>query len=314
MGRAFWTTGPIPAAMQAELALPRPAAQAAAIAALAAGQPVRIGGQPGIGRTTFLLQVLAAAGRPAVLVDTHALLQGTEEEAQASAAQALGLRGPTTWEAILEAAGPRSMLALDGLVAGPDWVRALASSHPVLLVGHGGIEPDPIPEGTASSFLERRGARLRLAWTPPALREAVALAAGHPARMQAIGAACAHVALEQGRRRIAMDDYLEAAIEVAGSRPGHGPLAGLDGPRLRLLKAMVREPEATPTRWATRCGVEPRAAIVHLGRLAEQGWLARPARGRYAIADPAVALHLQGRHANVARLVRPGAGGAGALR
>jgi hypothetical protein len=277
------------------------------LAALADGRPVRIGGPPGWGRTTFLLQLLAATGRPALLIDVEALLQGTQDEALSSAAQQVGLRTPATWEAVLDAVGPRSILALDGIGApAPDWVRALGTpNHPVLLAGDGDLVPDAIASAVASSFLERRAARLRLGWTPTALREAVALATGHPARLQAIGAACAHVALEQGRRRIAMDDYLEAALDVAQARPGHGPLAALDGPRLRLLKAIVREPEAKPTRWATRCGIEPRAAVVHLGRLVEGGWLSRPSRGRYAVADPALALHLQGRHGNVARVVKP---------
>lgn len=304
MGRPFWTTGAVPAALLGELALPRPIAQAAALAALADGRPVRVGGRPGWGQTTFLLQVLAAAGRPALLLDLEALLQGTEEEALANAAQQVGQR-TAAWPAILAAIGPKAVLALDGAAAGlPEWARAL-TPLPLVVVGGGDIVPEPIGPAAASAFLERRAARLRVAWTPSALREAVALAAGHPARVQSIGAACVHVALEQGKRRIAIDDYLEAALDVAQVRPGHGPLAELEGPRLQLLKAVVRDPDAAPTRWAVRCGLEPRAAIVHLGRLIGQGWLTRPARGRYAVADPAVGLYLQGKHATVARVVRP---------
>jgi hypothetical protein len=304
MGRPFWTTGPVPTALLPDLALPRPTAQAAAVEGLAAGRTVRVGGPAGWGRTTFVQQVLAALGRPAVLVDVEGLLQGTEDEALASAAAQVGLRQDAAWPAVRAAVGPGTLLAFDGVPSPlPDWIRGIEG--PVLVAGAGEVVPDPIAASTASSFLERRAARIRLAWTPPALRDAVALAAGHPARLQSIGAACAHVALEQGRRRITMDDYLEAALEVAQGRPGHGPLSALDGPRLQLLKAIVRDPEGRPTRWATRCGLDPAASVVHLGRLVEQGWLVRPSRGRYAVADPALALHVQGRHANVARVVRP---------
>lgn len=307
MGRPYWTTGPVPTALLPELALPRPAAQAAAVEGLAAGRTVRVGGPPGWGRTTFVQQVLAALGRPALLLDAAALLQGTEDEALASAAQQVGLRAEAGWAAVRAAVGPDALLVVDGVGSPlPDWMRAI--DGPVLTAGDGDLVPDAIAAATASSFLERRAARIRLAWTPPALREAVGLAAGHPARLQSIGAACAHVALEQGRRRIAMDDYLEAALDVAQQRPGHGPLSALDGPRLQLLKAIVRDPDGRPTRWATRCGIDPAAAVVHLGRLVEQGWLVRPSRGRYAIADPALALHVQGRHASVARVVRPASG------
>ena len=310
MGRPFWTTGPVPTALLADLAIPRTRALADALAALTAGRAAHVGGPPGWGRTTFLLQVLAAAGRPALLVDVGALLQGTEEEALAAGAQQVGLRGVQSWEALLSAVGPNAVLALDGTAGPPPaWVRDL--TVPALLAGEGGeLVPDPIDRPAASAFLERRAARLRLAWTPPALREAVALAAGHPARVQSIGSACLDVALEQGRRRIVMDDFLEGALEVAQVRPGQGPLATLEGPRLQLLKAIVREPAAAPTRWAVRCGIEPRAAVVHLGRLVEQRLLSRPARGRYEVADPALALYLQGRHATVARIVRPSGGAA----
>src|SRR5690349_15788165 len=114
MGRPFWTTGPVPTALLADLAIPRTRALADALATLAAGRAAHVGGPPGWGRTTFLLQVLAAAGRPALLVDVGALLQGTEEEALAAGAQQVGLRGVQSWEALLSAVGPNAVLALDG--------------------------------------------------------------------------------------------------------------------------------------------------------------------------------------------------------
>lgn len=312
MGRPFWTAGPVPSSLLGDLALPRPAAQAAALARLAAGDPAWIGGARGTGRSTFLGQVLQAAGRRALVLDVEALLQGGEDEALVAAGREAGLRVAPTWDLVLAVVGPRPALAIDGVgdLHRP-WVQPLAGrlaaqGVAVLVASDGeGIALDPIGSPAASAFLEARTSRVRMAWTGAALREAVALAAGHPARLQAVGAACLHASLEAGRRRIAMEDFLEAALEVAQARPGQGPLAGMDGPRLALLKAVVRDPGASPTEWAQRCALEPRAAVVHLGRLVAGGWLARPARGRYAVADPAIALHLQGRFATMARIVAP---------
>jgi DNA-binding IclR family transcriptional regulator len=68
----------------------------------------------------------------------------------------------------------------------------------------------------------------------------------------------------------------------------------------------VRAPEATPTDWARRCGLDPKAAAVHLQRLAgHDGLVRRTGRGRYRIASPLLALHLQGLHGTPVRLVLP---------
>jgi hypothetical protein len=164
--------------------------------------------------------------------------------------------------------------------------------------------PDPIADETARSFLERRARTLRMAWTPPALRQAVAFAEGRPDVLQRLGAGALHAALEQGRSRVTADDLLEGAVDAA--EPAADSLAGLSPPRASLLKAMVRAPEATPTDWARRCGLDPKAATVHLQRLeSHDGLVQRVGRGRYRIASPLLALHLQGLHGTPVRLVLP---------
>jgi hypothetical protein len=299
MERPFWTVGQVPANLLADLALPRPRALAQALAALAGGDSVLIQGGPQSGRSTFLAQVAAAHGRPTLLVDEPSLLQGTSDEALAAAGQALN-QPVQDWHEVAAALGPGGLVAFDG--PRPDW----PIPGPVLALGDG-VRLDALEPAASMAFLSRRCARLRVHWTPSALRDAATLAEGHPARLQAIGAACLHVALERGRRRIALDDYLEAALEVSAQAARD---LTLDGPRRQLLKAIVRAPDATPTQWAQRCGLEPRAATVHLGRLVADGWLQRPDRGRYVLADRGLAMHLQVRHAAVARVIRPLAGAA----
>lgn len=307
MGRPFWTTGPVPPGLLGELALRRPLAEAALGQALDRAGAARLGGSAGSGRTTLVAQLALALGRRALVLDAGALLQGTEEEALAWARREAGPKAPGDWPGLLRALGPGAFLAVDGLDQRPmPWADRLADAGiPLLLVGGEGVAPDRIHSASASSFLERRAARARLAWTAAALREAVAFADGRPDRLQAVGATCLHVALEAGRRRITVDDYLEGALEVAEWPRGRDALQGLAGPRLDLLKAAVREPAGGPTSWALRCGLDPAAAVVHLGRLVADGWMARPARGRYVVADPAVALHLQARRGTAARIVGP---------
>src|SRR6185295_9402907 len=81
MERPFWTVGPVPPAHLAELGIPRPAAQAALLAALERDGIAWIGGPPGSGRTTLVHQVASGLGRPFVVVDRGALLRGDEAEA-----------------------------------------------------------------------------------------------------------------------------------------------------------------------------------------------------------------------------------------
>lgn len=310
MERPFWVAGPVPPARLSTLSLTRPLAQAAVLASLAAGGLASIGGRRRSGRTTLVHQVAAALRRPFVVVDAAALLQGTEEEAL-QAVRELTRRPPgeADWAAAVRLWHPDAALAIDSCT--PEqrpWVRGLPAKAgvPVVAVeeGEGGAVPDPIAGETARSFLERRARTLRMTWTPPALREAVAFAEGRPDVLQRLGAGALHAALEQGRSRVTADDLLEGAVDAA--EPAADALATLSPPRASLLKAMVRAPEATPTDWARRCGLDPKAAVVHLQRLeSHDGLVQRTGRGRYRIASPLLALHLQGLHGTPVRLVLP---------
>jgi len=309
MERPFWTAGPVPPAFLAELAIPRPAALAAVAEALRRDGVAWIGGPRGSGRSTLVHQAAAALARPFVVLDCAALLRGDEAEAlQAVREMARRPAGDADWEAALRLWHPQAGLAVDG--CGPEhegWVRRVAAAveAPVLACGDvPGVPPDPVDDAAASAFLERRVRRARMAWTPRALREAVDMAAGSVAALQRVGAGALHAALEQGRRRIATEDLLEGALSAALA--AGGPLDPLSPPRRALVKAMARAPEATPTEWARRCGLDPKAAVVHLRRLeAQDGLVRRTGRGRYRLASPLLALHLQGRFGAPVRLVAP---------
>lgn len=312
MERPFWAAGPVPPARLSTLALTRPLALAAVQAGLGADGRAVIGGPRRGGRTTLVHQVAAALRRPFVVVDAAALLRGDEEEAlQAVRDLSRKPADDLGWAEAVRLWHPEAALAVDSCEAPQrGWVRTLADKAdvPVLAVEEGAAGgaavPDPIADETARSFLERRARTLRMAWTPPALREAVAFADGRVDALQRLGAAALHAALEQGRSRVTADDLLEGAVDAA--EPPVDALAGLSPPRASLLKAMVRAPEATPTEWAHRCGLDPKAAVVHLQRLeGHDGLVRRTGRGRYRIASPLLALHLQGQHGTPVRLVLP---------
>jgi hypothetical protein len=312
MERPFWVAGPVPPARLSTLAIARPGAQAAILDALGEAGTATIGGRRRSGRTTLVHQVAAALRRPFVVVDASALLQGTEEEAL-QAVRELTRRpaGEADWAAAVRLWHPDAALAVDSCAPGQRaWARGLAAKArvPVLVVeegeGAGAAVPDAIADETGRSFLERRARTLRMAWTPPALREAVGFAGGRPDVLQRLGAGALHAALEQGRSRVTADDLLEGAVDAA--EPPADALAALSPPRASLLKAMVRAPDATPTEWARRCGLDPKAAVVHLQRLESHDALVRKAgRGRYRIASPLLALHIQGLHGTPVRLVLP---------
>lgn len=319
MERPFWTVGPVPPAYLTDLALARPAAAGAVLDAVGREGMAWIGGLPGSGRTTLVHQAAAALGRPFVVIDMAGLLKGDEEEALQAVRDLARRPGAEAaqWGTAVRLWHPDAGLAIDG--CGPaqeGWVRRLAarSGVPVLAVtaGPAGVPPDPIADGPAQDFLERRLRRLRMSWTPPALRETISMAAGQPGPLQRVASGALHAALEQGRRRITIDDLLEGALGVA-AQPASGLLDGLSPPKQALLKAMARSPESSPTEWARRCGLEPKAAVVHLRRLeAADGLVRRTGRGRYRLATPLLSLQMQGRHGTPVRLVAPPGGAAGA--
>lgn len=312
MEKAFWVGGPVPPAHLDSLALPRPEATAQVQAALDEGQWAWIGGPPGCGQTTLLHQAARATGRPLLIVDLRsmprsgpgdALARVVHERPRPSGA------APAAWAEAIAAWDPAAALAFDGYdPAVHGWVRPVAAGlgRPVLAAGQGGpIEPDPVADVAAAGFLERRGRRVRVAWTAAAVREAVGLAAGRPASLQAIGAAALHACLERGERRVLLEDVLEAAIEAAHHAPfGAAGWRRLSGPRRALLLAMAEDPDDTATAWARRCGLDPKAAVVHLARLAKSGLVDRAGRGRYSMA-PLLRLALRPSGGSVVRLVQP---------
>jgi hypothetical protein len=142
-------------------------------------------------------------------------------------------------------------------------------------------------------------------WTGAALREAGDLIDGDAGAMQRVGAAALRACIERGARRVLMEDVLDAAVEVAHqSSFGASAWRRLDGPRRALLLAMSRDPDAQPTSWAKRCSLEPKAAVVHLGRLVDAGLVARVGRGQYVLA-PLLRIALQPSGGALVRLVRP---------
>ena len=305
MERPFWTAGAVPPALLSSLALPRPAA-AGSLAASVAAQGNAVVRASGTGASTFLHQAARLLGRPVLVVDLAALPDPGEAETLLRVVQdrpGTGAARPDAWPAALDAWAPGAIPAFDGLdPKAHGWVGALELGRPWLATGAGGaIALDAIAPEVASSFLERRLRGLRMTWTPAALREAVDLAAGDPAVLQRLGSGAMRSALEQARRRIAVDDLLEAALAPPGLLPqgAQGPA----GARRGLLLAMARDPRGTPTLWARRAGIEPKAAVVHLRRLLEDGLVERAGRGEYRIASPLLRLRLQARMAAPVRLV-----------
>jgi DNA-binding transcriptional ArsR family regulator len=260
----------------------------------------------GTGASTFLHQAARLLGRPVIVVDLAALPDPSEAEALQRVIQDRPGGGgprPDRWPAALDAWAPGAVPAFDG--HDPvlhRWVADLHLDRPWLSAGEmGDVALDPISPEVAASFLERRLRGLRMTWTPAALREAVDLAAGDPALLQRLGSGAMRSGLEQARRRIAVDDLLEAALAPPGLLPkgAEGP----GGPRRGLLLAMARDPRGTPTLWANRAGLEPKAAVVHLRRLRDEGLVERGGRGEYRIASPLLGLRLQARMAAPVRLV-----------
>lgn len=304
MERPFWTAGPVPPALLSTLALPRPAAASALAAAVQADQRATVLAK-GQGASTFLHQAARLLGRPVLVIDLAALPDASEAETLQRVVQdrAGGGPRPDTWPGALDAWAGGAIPAFEGYEpALHPWVATLDLGRPWLAAGpQGSIALDAIPAETASSFLERRLRGLRMTWTPAALREAVDLADGDPAVLQRLASGAMRSGLEQARRRIAVDDLLEAALAPPGLLPrgADGPA----GPRRSLLLAMARDPRGTPTLWARRAGIEPKAAVVHLRRLQEDGYVDRAGRGDYRIASPLLRLRLQARMAAPVRLV-----------
>lgn len=310
MEPAFWSIGAVPAQLLGALALPRPQALDAVRVALAEGGFAVVSGAPGCGKSTFALQVAAALGRPTIVISSDALLMGDEADhvarlGEEAASRRAPFQGWADAPAALGVVAP--LLVLDGLDARQlSWARTLASTtNPVLAVGPpNGIVPDPIAAEAAQDFLARRMAHAGKTWTGAAVREAAELAAGAPEDLQRIGAACLHAAREAGKSRIGLDILLEGSLAAAHPLPtGHAQrLSGLPPSRLALLKAMARFPDESPTQWAHRCGLDPKAVTVHLHRLdADDGLVTRATRGAYRIRWPLVALHLQSRYGTVVR-------------
>ncbi|MHB1261052.1 MAG: hypothetical protein ACYC2H_04980 [Thermoplasmatota archaeon] len=312
MEKAFWVAGPVPPAHLDALALPRPEALDPAVAAINDAGWAWIGGPSGCGQTTLLHQLARALGRPLVAIDLRCLPAGTAAEALAHVQQdrpRAGSPPAATWDAAVAAWHPEAVVAFDGFDPGQHgWVRQVAAEldRPVVAAGAGGpIVPGPLREPVAQGFLERRSRRVRVKWTGSPLREAVGLARGQPAALQALGAAALHGCLERGGRRVLLEDVLDAAVEVAQrGTTGGASWRRLEGPRRSLLLAMARDPDGTVTAWSRRCGLEPKAAVVHLGRLVQSGLAERQARGRYAI-QPLLRLSLQPSGGAVVRLVHP---------
>ncbi|MFA5943661.1 MAG: hypothetical protein WC876_04250 [Candidatus Thermoplasmatota archaeon] len=300
MQNPFWTSGPVPPAYLDGLALPRPAAMATVLGALRRDGFAWLGGPPGSGRSTFLRQLAAELRRDALVVDGQALLHGDEEEYRTA------LAGPrreaaSSWIELGRHLAPSApLLAFDGAPAGSEtWVRQATRDLrlPLVLVAPGGLALDSVGDVAAGLFLQRRARLARLAWAPSALAETVRLAAGDLESLQRLGAACSEAARSADVSTIGEAELAEGAVAVSSNLPGAAGrnLAGVHGARLRLLKAMVRDPDGSPTSWARRCHLEPKAAVVHLRRLCtEDGLVARLGRGLYRAA-PLVALHLQAR-------------------
>ncbi|HUR24877.1 MAG TPA: hypothetical protein VM327_02555 [Candidatus Thermoplasmatota archaeon] len=312
MEKAFWVGGPVPPAHLDSLALQRPLATTQALAALDAGRLAWLGGPPGCGQTTLLHQLARVLERPVLIVDLRSMPRNGQDDALAHVVQERpGPWGgvPEAWSGAIAAWDPGATLAFDGFdPAVHGWVRLVAAElgGAVLAAGPGGpIEPDPIADPVAAAFLERRGNRVRVSWTPAAAREAVGLAAGRPASLQALGATALHACLERGARRILVEDVLEAAVEAAHHAPfGAAGWRRLSGPRRALLLAMARDPGDTASAWARRCGLDPKAAVVHLSRLVKAGLVDRIGHGQYAMA-PLLRLALRPSGGSVVRLVQP---------
>jgi hypothetical protein len=307
MGRPFWTTGPVPLALLQGLALPRPDATATLTATLREGRPATLGGTPGSGRSTLGLQVAAALDAPALRVDAASLTGPADEATLDAVAESLGRRR-LTWDqvpAAVERAG-RPIVILDGHA--DELVRRLPRLRGVrtLTIGAKGTAPDPIRDTTAMAFLQRRSQTVGVAWTTEALAQAARLADGHVDVLQWIGQSTLAEALMAGDAQVRLETVLEGAAVAADHLPIHlsVPLARVRGAQYDLLRAVARRPDATGTEWGRMADVEANAVAVHLGRLCRSGLLARHGRGRYAIANPLLRLHLQARHANVAQLLR----------
>lgn len=305
MERPFWTAGAVPPALLPTLAIPRQAAAARLAAAVQATGNASVR-SAGTGASTFLHQAARLLGRPVLVIDLAALPDPGAAETLQRVVQdrpGAGAARPDDWPAALDAWAPGAVPAFDGHdPASHGWVAALRLDRPWLAAGpEGEIVLDAIAPEVASSFLERRLRGLRMTWTPAALREAVDLGAGDPAILQRLGSGAMRSSLEQGRRRIAVDDLLEAALAPPGLLPqgAQGP----GGARRGLLLAMARDPRGTPTLWARRAGLEPKAAVVHLRRLHEDGLVERGGRGEYRVASPLLRLRLQARMAAPVRLV-----------
>lgn len=294
MEAVFWTLGPVPGRLLADLALPRPAALQALLADLDSGVAT-LTGPPGSGKSTLALQVAATLGRTAVVVSVPSLLDGELA---------------ATIDSLAAAPAPDRLLVLDGLAggeepAGREWARR--AGCPAILIGDfPGTTPDPIPPGQASEFLRRRCQLAGVRWLAAALREAVALAAGNAQDLQGIGQACLYAAWAGERTRIDDETFLDGAL-AACSPPSLArarALGSLPDSRRELLKALIRYPDESPTDWARRCRMDPKAATVHLRRLErDDGLLVRSARGRYAVASPLVRLWLQAEHGTPVRQI-----------
>ncbi len=311
MKRPFWTTGAVPTGLLSELALPRTDALAATVATLREGRVARIGGPPGNGRTTLALQAAAALDRPAILMDSSEHRSGAEARSAIIEALWTGRRRPKDdWDAIatvLEESGD-PVLILDG---GPgsvatDIASALRRSM-VIHVGTEGAVPDALRGSDAKAFLQRRANKAGATFTTESLQQAADLAQGQPDALQWIGHNALAYAQALGKVHVELDDVLEGASVAAEHLPAShmSRLARLQGAQSRLLKAMVRRPDAGPSAWGEMGGVPQNAVSVHLKRLVEAGLVEKHGRGAYAVRSPLLRLHVQGRSGTVAQLVRP---------
>lgn len=315
---AFWLQDPVPLTRLADLAMARRAEATAVLANLAASRLAIVWGPRGVGRSTFAHQLAQAWAEPerrrtVILAGPGLLQDGEADHVAALGVELAPARTDPSWAGLgLDAT---DLLILDGVAERHlAWARRLPSQVAacVVLIVDAPTPPAdaillaPFAETACRDFLEHRARSANCTWTNAALQQAVALSDGLPSLLQELGSGCVQAALAH-RRRMDLDAVVSGASHVALRLPLwlQEPLRSLDGPRLALAKAMVRFPAESPTQWALRCGLEPKAAIVHLQRLVQQGLVRKERRGRYVFAQALLGLHLQVRHGRLVHVLKP---------
>jgi hypothetical protein len=301
MERAFWTFGAIPMSRLQTFAIPHESTVAALVNQLKTDGTARIGGPPGSGKTTLAHQVTAQMGQGATVISSRGLPLGTEADYKRHLSQEpwrSAKSGPAQWADFRDQIPPGALLILDDLASGNlPWAQRLAAELgiKVLIVGAEGTPPPAIDAQRATQFLVARTKSVGLQWAAPALREALALAHGSAITLQHVGHAAVNTAFQFGRTRIDQTVFEEAAFHASSLPPAQllAAIGGLHGPRLALYRIMAQFPADSPTSWARRLGLEPKAAVVHLQRMTSQGLVLREGRGRYRPASQLLANYVR---------------------